>query len=188
MTNSPAYPPKPVSEGKLTTTLSSSPQNQNQDTSALVQNFLQSLNSNQQQAAQQPSTSLPDLLPTSTTLSYLDSATPAQLTTLCSFLPPEIFLLTQESSGTASSSDPDPSPAAGQAAIEALSEGQKKEVLRKVLRSPQLAQSLGSLTVALRDGGAEMIGEALGVQVGGGDPVVGFVEGYRKKAEEEGRE
>ena len=68
---------------------------------------------------------------------------------------------------------------------------QKREILTRVLRSPQLAQSLGSLTVALRDGGLSMIGEALGLRVesrnvGGGEAVETFVEGYRRLAEEEG--
>ena len=67
-----------------------------------------------------------------------------------------------------------------------------------MLRSPQLQQSLGSLTVALRDGGLPMIGEALGLRVenggnlrgghvplGGGSAVEAFVEAYRKGAEEE---
>ncbi|TKA75127.1 hypothetical protein B0A55_05014 [Friedmanniomyces simplex] len=174
-----------------------------QDTNTLVQNFLNSLHSTQQsrtsaQQADIPFTTLPELLTTSTTIPFIASATPPQIDTLCTLLPPEIFLLTQESASDPSSSDPNPSPAAGQAAIEALSTEQKKDILRRALRSPQFHQSLGSLTVALRDGGLPMIGEALRLKVehggvirggsmplGGGQAVEAFVEGVRRTVEEE---
>lgn len=82
--------------------------------------------------------------------------------------------------------------------MEALSIHQKRDILGKVLHSPQLQQSLGSLTIALRDGGLPMIGEALGLQVengglirhgsmplGGGEAVEAFVKGVKKSAEQE---
>ncbi|TKA75122.1 hypothetical protein B0A55_05011 [Friedmanniomyces simplex] len=174
-----------------------------QDTNTLVQNFLNSLHSTQQsrtsaQQADIPFTTLPELLTTNTTIPFIASATPSQIDTLCALLPPEIFLLAQESTWDPSSSDPNPSPAAGQAAIEALSTEQKKDILRRALRSPQFHQSLGSLTVALRDGGLPMIGEALRLKVehggvirggsmplGGGKAVEAFVEGVRRTVEEE---
>jgi 26S proteasome regulatory subunit N13 len=75
---------------------------------------------------------------------------------------------------------------------------QKKEVLRRVLRSPQFIQSLGSLTVALRDGGLPSISEALEVKVknggfmrrggmplGGGEAVEAFLEGVKNGIQEE---
>lgn len=132
---------------------------------------------------------------------YIDSASSQQIDNLCTLLPPELFLLNQESSSDPSFSDPSPTPAAGQAAIEALSLGQKKEILKRALRSPQFHQSLGSLTVALRDGGLPMIGEALGIKVenggmikhgsmplGGGQAVEAFVNGVKKTVEEEEKE
>ena len=159
------------------------------------------MNSNQagqrsQQTADKPYTTLPDLLPTSTTIPYLSSLTTSDIDNLCTYLPPDLFLLEQE----ADSSDvpTEPTPEAAKAAIEALSLEQKREILQRVLRSPQLRQSLGSLTVALRDGGLPMIGEALGLKVangglmrggsmplGGGEAVEGFVEGVRATVEEE---
>lgn len=173
-----------------------------QDTNAIVQNFLKSLNSGggggggRQQQADKPFTSLTDLLTPSTTTSYIANASQQQIDLLCSFLPPELFQLAQEGSSTTSSAEA--TPAAGQAAIEALSIHQKREILGKVLHSPQLQQSLGSLTIALRDGGLPMIGEALGLQVengglirhgsmplGGGEAVEAFVKGVKKSAEEE---
>ncbi|KAK5691055.1 hypothetical protein LTR97_011707 [Elasticomyces elasticus] len=175
------------------------------DTNSLVQNFLQSLNQptqtrQQQQQHQQdiPYTTLPELLTPATTLPFIASATPDQIDTLCSMLPPELFLLAQESDSTSSSSDPNPTPAAGEAAIEALSLEQKKEIIIRALRSPQFQQSLGSLTVALRDGGLPMIGEALRLDIehggvirggsmplGGGRAVEAFVEGVKRTVEEE---
>jgi 26S proteasome regulatory subunit N13 len=75
---------------------------------------------------------------------------------------------------------------------------EKKEILEKVVRSPQFIQSLGSLTVALRDGGLPSISEALGVKVknggytrhggmplGGGEAVEAFLEGVKKGIQDE---
>ena len=151
-----------------------------------------------------PFTTLPDLLTSTTTIPYIDSLTStAELDNLCTLLPAELFLLAQENSSESSSSDPNPTStsAAQQAAIEALSIEQKKDILKRVLRSPQLHQSLGSLTVALRDGGLPMIGEALGLKVGngglirggqvpmgGGEAMEAFVEGVKGKVEEEEEE
>ncbi|KJY00976.1 26S proteasome complex ubiquitin receptor like protein [Zymoseptoria brevis] len=179
------------------------------DTDDVVQNFLRSLNGgagmtgpstsqSQQQQADKPFTTLSDLLPSSTTTSYISTATPAQIDELCTLLPPELFLLAQESDSSTSAAES--TPAAAQAAIEALSTEQKKTVINRVLRSPQLQQSLASLTVALRDGGLPMIGEALGLKVenggmikhgsmplGGGEAVEAFVKGVKKTVEEEGK-
>ncbi|KAI4242209.1 MAG: hypothetical protein L6R42_011073, partial [Xanthoria sp. 1 TBL-2021] len=90
------------------------------------------------------------------------------------------------------------------AAMEALSLDQKKDILRKVMRSPQFHQSLGSLTSALRDGGLPSIGDALkipvrnggyvkhggGVPLGGGDAVEAFLNGVKTvvKGERDGEE
>lgn len=161
-----------------------------------MQNFINSLRTGPQQQIDKPYTTLPDLLTTNTTIPYVDSLTSEQMDNLCAYLPADLFLLSQESDNTTTSAEP--TPAATQAAIEALSPEQKKSIIKRVLRSPQLHQSLGSLTVALRDGGLPMIGEALGLRVnngglirggsmplGGGDAVEGFVEGVKKTVEEE---
>ena len=108
------------------------------------------------------------------------------------------MILTQGQNGEEPAPE-DPSPEVAAAALEALSLEQKKEILKRVLRSPQFSQSLGSMTQALRDGGLPMIGEALGVPVrnggyvrrgggvpmGGGDAVEAFVEGVKQAVEEE---
>jgi len=176
------------------------------DPNSVVQNFLRSLQGSNlggnQQSSQgsydKPFTSLPELLNTATTASFLKTASPAQIDSMCAFLPPSIFLLAQESASSLESTEP--SPEAGQAAIEALSAEQKREILERVLRSPQLHQSLGSLTVALRDGGLPMIGEALGIHVengglmkggsmplGGGEAVEKFLEGVKRSADKDSR-
>lgn len=93
----------------------------------------------------------------------------------------------------------DTNPDVAQAALQSLDLSQKKSILRKVLHSPQFMQSLGSLTVALRDGGLPSISEALkipvenggfmrrgGVPIGGGDAVEAFLEGVRRRVKEEG--
>lgn len=191
-----------------------SPSSSNQDTSSVVQNFLRSLQNNpntqqggqqqQQGGADKPYTTLPDLLPSSTTIPFIQSATDAQINNLCTFLPPDLFLLAQESASTPTLDAPlNPTPvsvteAAGLAALEALHPDQKREILARVLRSPQLNQSLGSLTVALRDGGLPMVGEALGLKIanggnvrhgsvplGGGEAVEAFVQGVKTTVQDE---
>ncbi|KKY22333.1 putative 26s proteasome complex ubiquitin receptor subunit rpn13 [Diplodia seriata] len=169
------------------------------DASAIVQNFLNSLNSGGGASQSQPQgslfTTLADLLSSSNTIPIIESGDPALIDALLSNLPPAILLLSQEA---ADLSDADPNSETVQAAIQALSISQKKDILKRVLRSPQLHQSLSSLTVALRDGGLPSVSEALkikvenggymrhsGVPLGGGDAVEAFLKGVKKTAEDE---
>ena len=151
----------------------------------------------QQQPGQEKRfTTLVDLLPSSTTIPFLDSATSSQVDNLLSYLPPAILLLSQQSAASLDGMA-EPNAESTSAAIEALSLDQKKTILRRVLRSPQFHQSLGSLTMAIRDGGLPSIAEALGVQLqngglvrggtvplGGGDAVEAFVDGVKKSVEQ----
>jgi hypothetical protein len=133
-------------------------------------------------------TTLPDLLPTSITVPIVDSTSVEQIDNLLSYLPPTVLLIAQEG---ASSIDGmvEPNAATAAAALEALSLHQKKAILKRVLRSPQFHQSLGSLTMAIRDGGLPSIADALGVKVQngglvrGGDAVEAFIEGVKKIVE-----
>ncbi|XRM41357.1 hypothetical protein ABZX51_004636 [Aspergillus tubingensis] len=163
------------------------------DPSSVVQSFLQSLHggSRQSQDPERPFTTLQDLLTTSTTLPFLESADEQTVDNLLSFLPPSLLLLAQDNDlEEAAAADQDPDIA--QAALGSLELTQKKEILRKVLHSPQFAQSLASLTMAIRDGGLPSISEALkipvanggfmrrgGVPLGGGDAVEAFLQGVR---------
>ena len=168
---------------------------------AAVQEFLRSMQGNkalgEQQAPAQstPFTTLPDLLPPSTTISIIDNGDEFLINHLLNYVPPSLLLLSQE---TDSSGLADPTTETVAAALEALSLSQKKDILRKVLRSPQFIQSLGSLTVALRDGGLPSIGDALGiplenggfmkrggVPIGGGDAIKVFLDGIKAAVEKE---
>ena len=171
------------------------------DAATVVQNFLNSLKGGQggmpqQQAQGQMYTTLVDLLPASTTIPTIDSASPTQIDNLLSYLPPTILLIAQESAESIDGMV-EPNSETASAAIEALSVDQKKAILKRVVRSPQFHQSLGSLTMAIRDGGLPSIAEALGVKLqngglvrggsvplGGGDAVEAFVEGVKKTIEE----
>jgi hypothetical protein len=150
----------------------------------------------QEQAQGQLYTTLVDLLPTSTTIPVIESATPSQIDNLLGYLPPTILLIAQGSTRQIDGMV-EPDPETTTAAIEALSLEQKKEILKRVLRSPQFHQSLGSLTAAIRDGGLPSIAEALGVKLenrglvrggsvplGGGDAVEAFIEGVKKTVQE----
>jgi 26S proteasome regulatory subunit N13 len=166
----------------------------------VVQNFLNSLkggNAMLPQSGQgsQTYTTLPDLLPTSVTIPIVDSATPQQIDNLLSYLPPTILLIAREAPSIDGMVEPNSEIAS--AAMQALSLDQKKAILRRVLRSPQFRQSLGSLTMAIRDGGLPSIADALGVQLqngglvrggsmplGGGDAVEAFIQGVKKTVEE----
>ncbi|KAL9068595.1 MAG: hypothetical protein Q9157_006455 [Trypethelium eluteriae] len=172
------------------------------DPSEVVRNFLSSIPGSNlsgaggsQSRQNQPIVTLPDLFPSNITISMLESASPAYIDRLCSLLPPTILLLAQEADDP---SDTDSSPAAAEAAIQALSVDQKKDILRRVLRSPQLIQSMASLTVALRDGGLPTVSEALQLRVdnggyirggsmplGGAQAIEAFLEGLKKTLEEE---
>ena len=142
-------------------------------------------------------TTLPELLPPTTTIPVIDSADQAVVDNLLSHLPPQLLLLSQEIEDTASV---DPSSEMAEAAMDALSLAQKQAILRKVLRSPQFTQSLGSLTHAIRDGGLPSISEALGIAVenggflkrgsvplGGGEAVEAFVNGVKSSVERDGK-
>lgn len=139
-------------------------------------------------------TTLPELLPSSTTIPAIDSADVDFIDNLLTHIPP--VCLTQEADGFSLA---DPNSESAEAAIKTLSLDQKKQVLRKVLRSSQFAQSLASLTVALRDGGLPTISEALkipvkdggymrqggGVPLGNDDAVEAFVKGVKDFAEKQ---
>lgn len=169
------------------------------DAAIAVQNFLRSLRGNQALSSQQLQpqgkmfTTLPDLLPSSTTIPVIDSADSAFVDKLLGHIPPVLLILSQEADDI---SAVDPNSEMAKAAFKALSLDQKKEILRKVLRSPQFSQSLGSLTTALRDGGVPSISEALkipvenggfirrgGVPLGGGEAVEAFVRGVKSSVE-----
>lgn len=169
------------------------------DAAIAVQNFLRSMQGNQALSNQQEqpqgkiSTTLPDLLPASTTIPVIDSADSAFVDNLLGHIPPVLLLLSQEANDISSV---DPNSETAKAAIEALSLDQKKQILRKVLRSPQFFQSLASLTTALRDGGVPSISEALripvenggfirrgGVPLGGGEAVEAFLKGVKSSVE-----
>lgn len=166
------------------------------DPASVVQDFLRSLGGGQSGQAQsqdpeRPSTTLQDLLTPPTTLPFIETADDTTVDHLLSFLPPALLLLAQGNPAEAVEADTDPELA--QAALLSLDLSQKKDILRRVLRSPQFMQSLASLTVALRDGGLPSISEALqipvanggfmrrgGVPLGGGDAVEAFLDGVRQ--------
>ena len=170
------------------------------DAAIAVQNFLRSMQGSQALSNQQPQqgrifTTLPDLLPSSTTIPVIDSADVTLIDNLLSHIPPVVLLLSQEADDISSV---DPNAETAKAGIEALSFQQKQEILKKVLRSPQFSQSLGSLTAALRDGGLHSISEALkipienggfngrsGIPLGGGEAVEAFIKGVKASVEKE---
>ncbi|WEW55817.1 hypothetical protein PRK78_001250 [Emydomyces testavorans] len=166
------------------------------DPSAVVQDFLRSLQGNaavQPEPAEKPFTTLSDLLPPSSTLPLIESGDMNTVDNLLTFLPPSLFVLAQNLDIPKTEIRPEEA----QKALQSLSLDQKKDILRRVLRSPQFAQSLGSLTIALRDGGLPSISDALnikvenggfmrrgGVPLGGGDAVRAFLEGVKRHVEE----
>lgn len=177
------------------------------DAAAAVRNFLASLNrggkggipGGQQSAEGKVYPLLSDLLEAPTTVPMVRTAEEGYVDSLLYFLPPVVLVLAQQGTdGPGDAVDNDPGADSAAAAIAAMSLGQKKALLEKVLRSPQFHQSLTSLTMALRDGGLPSVSEALGVKVqnggymrggsmplGGGDAVEAFVEGVKKSVEEQ---
>lgn len=130
------------------------------------------------QVQQKLFTTLQDLLTPTITVAWIDQASENTVDQLMQYLPPNLTTLSNnEEEGSAP---------------QALNLQQKKDLVKRVLRSPQFTQSLASLTFALRDGGLPSIGEALnvplqnggymrrgGVPLGGGDAVEAFLNGVR---------
>ena len=135
------------------------------------------------------------LLPTSITIPMIDNASIELMDSLLALLPPSIVVLAN--GGSKADTKKGTTPADFEAAKASLSEGAKRNLLRKVLRSPQFNQALGGLTMALRDGGLPSISDALNIKVenggyiaggsmpmGGGVAVKSFVDGVKKTVQE----
>ncbi|KAH7035300.1 proteasome complex subunit Rpn13 ubiquitin receptor-domain-containing protein [Microdochium trichocladiopsis] len=171
-----------------------------QDAATAVRNFLDSLKGGASSGGGQGEDKLypmlSDLLTPSSTVPLAQDASEEQIDTLLSFLPPAVLILSQQADRGENATEP--TPAAIEAAKQAMSLGQKKALLQKVFRSPQFHQSLSSLTMAIRDGGLPSIADALQIKVenggyvrrgqvplGGGEAVEAFVEGVKRTVEEE---
>lgn len=140
-------------------------------------------------------TTLADLLTPASSILYIESTDAKTIDRLLQYLPPSLVTLAQDLDNATRELE------GGQPSILDAAEAtleKKKDVLRRVLRSPQFSQSLSSLTIALRDGGLPTISEALhipvrdggylrrgGVPLGGGEAVEAFVEGVRNVIEKE---
>lgn len=167
------------------------------DANSIIQNFIKSMGGSQsgQQSAQgKLFTTLQDLLTTTSTIPWVDSVNEEKVDSLLQFLPPQLITLAQQAnsdSGPMATHDPPTS-------SEPLSLSQKKDILRRVLRSPQFTQSLASLTIALRDGGLPSLSEALnipvknggymrrgGVPLGGGEAVEAFLDGVKDSVKDD---
>ncbi|KAI1986115.1 hypothetical protein LOZ53_004822 [Ophidiomyces ophidiicola] len=166
------------------------------DPSAVVQNLLRSLQGNNDASHPEPTekvfTTLNELLPPLSTLPLVESADMNEIDNLLTFLPSTLLMLELGLKIPAA----EVSPQEAKDALAYLDLDQKKSILRRVLRSPQFAQSLGSLTVALRDGGLPSISDALqievenggfmrrgGVPLGGGEAVQAFLNGVKRHVE-----
>lgn len=154
----------------------------------------------QRQDADKPYPYLNHLLPTSITVPMVDTIAanaPERLDTLLSFLPPAVIVLSGNNPDAFDGKN-EPSAQAVEESKASLSLEAKKALLKKVLRSPQFHQALGTLTQALRDGGLPGVADALGIRVenggymqngsmplGGGQAVEAFVEGVKKTVREQ---
>ena len=162
------------------------------DASSIVQNFLQSigdLQSTQAQVESDPFTTLNELLSLSTTLPYIEAANSNTIDRLLESLPPNVLVLAQSQTELGGSAVEHTS---AEGAEPRFTLQEKKAVIIRILRSPQLSQALTGLTVALRDGGLPSISEALDIKVenggylsggrvslGGGNAVEAFVKGIK---------
>lgn len=158
------------------------------DARTIIQNFIRSVPGASGRGAPQQKlfTTLQDLLTPTTTTSWIETASEHSIDQLMQYLPSNLAALSQDRDSDQSTS------------TTVLSLEQKKEIVRRVLHSPQFAQSLASLTFALRDGGLPSIGEALniplqnggymrrgGVPLGGGEAVEAFLNGVKDAVEKD---
>lgn len=167
---------------------------------AAVQNFLNSLKGQGMGGGQQHGklfTTLAELLPSSTTIPMIETADISVIEDLLvHHLPASLVLLEHQLDEIP---DVDPDPELIRASVQALDIEQQRDIVKRVLRSPQLSQGLMSLTSALRDGGLPSVAEALRVEVAnggytgpdrrtpltGGDAVEAFLAGIRKTVEKD---
>ncbi|RDA84439.1 hypothetical protein CP532_2129 [Ophiocordyceps camponoti-leonardi (nom. inval.)] len=136
---------------------------------AAVANLLRSLRNQPGSTNQRGDIEYPGLLhllPPSETVSMVDSAPPEYVDILLDLLPPAVVVLASGSSDFGGK--PEPTSEAVMTARQSLSLNGKRDLLKKVLRSPQFYQALGSLTTALRDGGLPGVADALGFGVENG--------------------
>ena len=170
------------------------------DASSIIEDFLKSMaefQPGQPTSQGNPFTTLPDLLTAVSTIPIVDSAYESVIDRFLEYLPPILIDLAQQArEGPAASMEV----SCADSPKEPLSLDGKKVILRRVLQSPQFAQSLSSLTVALWDGGLPSISEALninvhnggymrrgGVPLGGGDAVEAFLNGVKDKVQSNGQ-
>jgi 26S proteasome regulatory subunit N13 len=143
-------------------------------------------------------TTLLDLLWPSHTIPTIDNAPDSLIDTLCAQLPTTPFLIEAEVEDV---DQIDPNSETAQMVMQTLDQEQKRDVLKRVLRAPQLRAALGSLTEALRTGALPTVSQALQIDVendgymrggamplGGGDAVKAFLEGVKKTVEKDGKD
>lgn len=177
------------------------------DAAAVVRNLLASLGGQSgvtrgqagQNTADKTYPYLNHLLPTSITVPMIDAVaaeSPERLDTLLGVLPPAVIILASNNPDAFDGKNEPPTQAVDEAKA-SMSLLAKKDLLKKVLRSPQFHQALGVLTQALRDGGLPSVAGALGIRVenggyvqggtmplGGGYAVEAFVEGVKKTVQD----
>jgi len=166
------------------------------DANTIIQNFIKSMPGGQSGGAQESIfTTLADLLTPASTIPLIEAADTETVDRLLEYLPPALVSLAQEADDAISTTQ---TATPIDATLQAITLQQKKDILRRVLRSPQFSQSLSSLTIALRDGGLPTISEALnvpvrnggymrrgGVPLGGGDAVEAFLNGVKDLVEQD---
>ncbi|KAF2129539.1 hypothetical protein P153DRAFT_396799 [Dothidotthia symphoricarpi CBS 119687] len=174
------------------------------DVSSIVQNFMNSLkgsggsgsggDSGSSQSRGEFATLLDLLWPTHT-LPTIEKAPDSIIDALCAQLPTTPFLIEAEVEDI---DQIDPNSETAQMAMQTLDQDQKREVLKNILRAPQLRAALGSLTEALQTGALPTVSQGLqidvanggymrggGMPLGGGEAIKAFLEGVKKTAEKE---
>lgn len=155
------------------------------------------LSSGSQGPSSEPFTTLLDLLWPSHTIPTVEKGSEELIDALCAQLPTTPFLIEAEVDDV---DKIDPNSETAQIAIQTLDQEQKVDVLKRVLRAPQLRAALGSLTEALKTGALPTVSQALKIDVqnggfmrggamplGGGDAVKAFLDGVKKTVEKESK-
>lgn len=151
--------------------------------------------SGSQQSSGASFTTLLDLLWPSHTVPTIENASDELIDALCAQLPTTPFLLEAEVEDI---DQIDPNSETAQMVMQTLDQESKRDVLKRILRAPQLRAALGSLTEALKTGALPTVSQALNINVenggymrggamplGGGDAVKAFLEGVKKTVENE---
>lgn len=175
--------------------------NENDAAAAAVRGLLASLGQQGAQEGDKPYPRLSHLLVPPVTIGSIEHIArtyPERLDILLNNLPPGVIIMASNPNPAAYDGKTEPSAEAVQQAIASMTLTQKRDILKKIVRTPQFSLALEVLTNGIREGGLPSVAGALGIPVrnggylvrggnvplGGGHAVEAFLQGVKKSVQD----